>query len=204
MKAKKLVEKKTTPSYKALLAKGVPAVLIPGLVVAFFLGWKYSPLTQDKTNFYHIKQVFPDSGVVVSVEDGDTLVVHNGIKVRLLGVDAANRGTSGYEKAKEALTDYTLNKKVYLEYDRYQDDKYGRILAWVWVDCEKVPTFLPPKYMHENGNTSKPGLWENPQGCKQGILVNESLIASKTASLVVYQDRGPLKYQERIMHKIKE
>jgi endonuclease YncB( thermonuclease family) len=87
---------------------------------------------------------------------------------------------------------------VYLEYDRYQDDKYGRVLAWVWVGCEGTPRFLPPDYMHKSNNASNPGLMNNPPGCAHGMLVNEEMVRGGYARVVVYEDRGELKYQQRL------
>ncbi len=81
---------------------------------------------------------------------------------------------------------------------RYQDDKYGRILAWVWVDCETKPTFLPADYMHLSKNESLEGLVENPRGCSEGKLVNETLVKSGNGEVVVYEDRGKLKYERRL------
>jgi hypothetical protein len=89
-------------------------------------------------------------------------------------------------------------ERVYLEYDRYQDDKYGRVLAWVWIDCESTPKFLPADYMHKSGNESSPGLIDNPSGCKKGRLVNEELVKAKYAEVTSYTDRGELKYESRI------
>lgn len=87
---------------------------------------------------------------------------------------------------------------MFLEYDRYQDDKYGRVLAWVWIDCESSPTFLPADYMHKSGNESNEGLINNPEGCKKEKLINEVLVTSHLAEPVVYKDRGELKYKKRL------
>ncbi len=97
-------------------------------------------------------------------------------------------------KAKEVIKD----KKVYLEYDRYQDERFVRILAWVWVDCENEPKFLPYNYMHLTYNQSKPGLTENPEGCKKGELVNEMMVKKGLAKVIFYKDRGEMKYEERL------
>ena len=105
----------------------------------------------------------------------------------------------GYKKAKEELENEILDRNVYLEYDRYQDDKYGRILAWVWIGCEKNPKFLPYDYMYKSNNKSKKGLPKNPTGCKKGKLVNEELVKSGLVKVVFYKDRGELKYQKRLL-----
>lgn len=180
-----------------LIKKGVPYILIPGILLAATLGWKTEALDKVQ-NYYQLKQLFPLSGVVSQVEDGDTFTLKNGVKVRLIGVNAPERGAKGYKEATQELTNEVSNKRVYLEYDRYQDDMYSRTLAWVWIDCEKTPKFLPPDYMHRSGSESMPGLTENPKGCKKGKLINEELVKKGFAETVSYKDRGELKYEKRI------
>jgi len=116
----------------------------------------------------------------------------------MLGVDSPGRGKDGYEEAGEFLEKLIKDKRVWLEYDRYQDDKYGRILAWVWVNCESKPKFRDPFYMHLSGNRSREGLVENPDGCKKGDLVNEEMVDGGWAKIVKYAKRGPLKYEGRL------
>ena len=73
----------------------------------------------------------------------DTFILKSEVRVRLIGIDAPDRGQKNYSEATNELTKKISNKKVFLEYDRYQDDKYGRVLAWVWISCESTPKFLP-------------------------------------------------------------
>ncbi len=182
-------KKKQKWTKKALIALGISAVLIPGLLLANKLG--FSPKNLEKT-------VFPSSGIVKSIADGDTFTLKNGMDVRLLGIDAPGRGESGFENARDALALSTKGKRVYLEYDRYQDDKFGRLLAWVWINCEETPKFLPADYMHLSGNESRTGLTENPEGCKEGTLVNEKMVDDGFAKIITYKDRGELKYEKRL------
>ena len=188
-------------SRRRFLALGVPAVLIPGLVIAMALGWNPTKLGTVK-DYHQIQTIFPASGVVSSVTDGDTFELQNGVGVRLIGIDAPNRGEARWEDARGALTSLIDRKRVFLGYDRYQDDKYGRVLAWVWIDCEREPTFLPAGYMHLTYNSSREGLRENPEGCKKGKLVNEEMVRQGLASAQRYKERGALKYEERLQsHK---
>ncbi|MEK7155065.1 MAG: hypothetical protein AAB697_02970 [Patescibacteria group bacterium] len=50
-------------------------------------------------------------------------------------------------------------------------------------------------------NRSRPGLTDNPQGCKKGKLVQEELIKTGLAKMEVYKDRGELKYEQRMLDK---
>ena len=192
-----MAKRKERWTRKRLFALGVPAVLIPGLLIAMALGWNPTKL-RGVTDYHQIKTIFPASGVVANITDGDTFELQNGVSVRMIGIDAPNRGEGKWDEARDALTGLVSDKQVYLEYDRYQDDKYGRVLAWAWVGCEDNPTFLPADYMHLTYNSSREGLKENPEGCKKGRLVNEELVRRGMASAEVYKERGELKYEERI------
>lgn len=74
--------------------------------------------------------------------DGDTISViinKEEKKVRFLAIDAPEIDTN--EAYSIEAKEYTCNllkssKKIYLEYDKNSDkeDKYERILAWVWAD----------------------------------------------------------------------
>jgi len=57
----------------------------------------------------------------------------------MLLIDSPARGKEDYKELEEFLEGLIKDKKVWLEYDRYQNDKYGRILAWVWINCESKP-----------------------------------------------------------------
>jgi len=90
---------------------------------------------------------------VERVIDGDTILLENGEKVRLIGIDApeyyklTDKEKFGldedylYEwgvKAKLYLEDRILNKDVSLKYDREKRDCYGRLLAYVYLDHEMI------------------------------------------------------------------
>lgn len=190
-------KKHTRLTRKRLLALGIPAVLIPGILLAVALGWNPTKLATT-TDYHTIQTVFPTDGVVLRVRDGDTFALTSGVEVRMLGIDAPNRGAKNYKEAGDALTRLIAAKRVFLEYDRYQDDKYGRVLAWVWVGCEKAPSFLPYDYMHLTNSTSRPGLTTNPEGCTKGTLVNEEMVDAGWATAEVYKQRGELKYEKRL------
>lgn len=182
---------------KTLKKKKVPGVLIAGMLAAMALGWKANDLVKTR-DYYQLESVFPKSAVVESVIDGDNLFLDNGLSVRLIGINTPERGKEDFEKAKDNLNKLATGKKVYLEYDRYQDDKYGRIQAWIWIECESEPTFLPSDYMHLNKRQSLPGLTENPDGCKEGKLLNEEMVKAGLAQVLNYEGRGELKYEARL------
>lgn len=142
-------------------------------------------------------QMLPKTVTIAEITDGDTFETDKGVVVRLTGVDAPDRGQKGDKLATEFLEQWK-GKKVWLEYDRYQDEQFVRLLAWVWVNCEDVPKFEGAGYMHKTKNESNPGLIENPIGCKKGKLINEEMYKKGLVKLVKYSERGPTKYEERL------
>ena len=185
--------KKKGNQYKDWLKRGVPAVLIPGLIFASMYGVKNIDKIKD---YYSDKKVFPQTGIMEEVEDGDTFRLNNGQTVRLVGIDAPNRGKEGEVEAREALQKLILDKKLWLEYDRYQDDKYGRILAWIWIDCENSKVkFTAADYMHLSGSKSREYIEVNPAGCQKGKLVNRVMVDKGFAITLNYDKRGRLKYK---------
>ena len=81
---------------------------------------------------------------VIRAIDGDTLLISmDGIEtaVRLIGINApesvhpeAEKNTAEGEQASLWLKQYIAGKRVTLEYDQELNDRYGRTLAYVYVD----------------------------------------------------------------------
>ena len=85
----------------------------------------------------------PLSGTVERVIDGDTIKVHIGNKVetvRYIGVDTPEtvHPTRSVEPYGKEASDFNKKlvegKTVRLEFDVQQRDRYGRLLAYVYVD----------------------------------------------------------------------
>lgn len=89
---------------------------------------------------------FADSGVVVTVYDGDTIKVQFGDgssqRVRLIGVDTPEIDDRREDVdlwahlARRFTSFYLYRKKIHLTYDQTRLDQYGRTLAYVWTDNE--------------------------------------------------------------------
>lgn len=71
---------------------------------------------------------------VERIVDGDTLVLTNGEKVRLIGIDTPEKGEEYYYEAGDYLGNLTLNKTLHLEKDISDTDKYGRSLYYLYTD----------------------------------------------------------------------
>jgi len=128
-------------------------------------------------------------GVVTSVVDGDTVILDNGLVVRLIGTQAPHLKLDrpGFEdwpkgvEAKAALEAIALNQPVLLRYGGAEKDRYGRALGQLfltgdkpgWVQDEmlrqgwaRVYSFadnracLPDLFAAEsNARTNKLGIW---------------------------------------------
>jgi micrococcal nuclease len=122
---------------------------------------------------------------VVSVIDGDTIVLSDNTIVRLIGVDTPEVKDNQMiqydlkilKKPKENIfelgnnaklftTKLTLGNKVRLRYDNERRDKYGRTLAYVFVKipCKTYNDILNVKNMHNNN------------ACKKEVFLNEELV----------------------------
>jgi endonuclease YncB( thermonuclease family) len=117
--------KKMTPKQKDIL------VLVL-LVIALF-AINYSWLNNALDNFLNTyEQVHVDR-----IIDGDT-IESNKTSIRLLGVNAPERGEYFYEEAKEFLEKEILNQSVGLKYGKERYDKYDRVLAYVFFNKENI------------------------------------------------------------------
>ena len=74
-----------------------------------------------------------ENTIVTKVIDGDTVVVEGGWHVRLLGMDADEKGYPCYEQAKTRLENLVLAKQVTLEKDKTDLDQYDRCLRYIFI-----------------------------------------------------------------------
>ena len=73
----------------------------------------------------------PDVARVTQVIDGDTIRVEGGYKVRYIGIDTPEMGEAFGMEAWQANRKLVEGKKVRLERDVSETDKYGRLLRYV-------------------------------------------------------------------------
>jgi micrococcal nuclease len=73
------------------------------------------------------------------VNDGDTIVLANGWRVRYIGIDAPeidyeNHKSEPYgDKALSFNKKLVLSQKIGLEFDKDRHDRYGRLLAYIFL-----------------------------------------------------------------------
>ncbi len=106
-------------------------VLIFAVLLLFIIN--YSFLDKALINFVYES----DEVLVIEVTDGDTLKIKNA-SVRLLGINTPERGEVFYSEAKQFLTSLVFNKSVKLELSAEKYDKYGRILAYVYLENKNI------------------------------------------------------------------
>ena len=94
---------------------------------------------------------YSDEGVYVSkVIDGDTFEMSDDTTIRLLCVDAPERGENGYSEAKDFLSNMILDKEVRLEKDISDKDEYGRLLRYVYVNLSNIEIFVNQQVVQED------------------------------------------------------
>lgn len=80
------------------------------------------------------QKVTSQETIVTRIIDGDTIELSTGERVRYIGIDTPERYECFFQEAKLANEKLVLNKKVRLVKDISQNDKYGRLLRYVYVD----------------------------------------------------------------------
>lgn len=126
------------------------------------------------------------SYIVTRIIDGDTIEVNGGVTVRYIGIDTPESVDPRREiecfgkEAAEENKRLVLDKKVILEKDVSETDRYGRLLRYVYVDSQMVNKTLvengfaqarsyPPDIRHQEelraaeakARSERRGLWGN-------------------------------------------
>jgi micrococcal nuclease len=119
---KKIDTYKAGPSIKYFINRKFSTFVIPVLILFFLLSTSHAEI-------YKVKRVI----------DGDTLLLINGERVRLIGVDTPETkhpqkpvqyfGREAYLFTKEMVD----GKEARFEFDRQKRDRYGRLLAYVYL-----------------------------------------------------------------------
>lgn len=73
--------------------------------------------------------------VIARVADGDSIECEDGLRVRLLGIDAPELAQPyGFEAKRMLAVLLPPESTVWLEVDREARDRHGRTLAYLWLD----------------------------------------------------------------------
>lgn len=132
------------------------------------------------------------------VDDGDTIILEDGRKIRYIGINAPeidhkdNKAEPYAYKAKQFNKNLVYLKKVRLEFDSEKYDKYGRVLAYVFLSdgtfvnneiIDKGFAYclpIPPNLMYEklflksqqNAMSLKTGIWQNWKDSNNEYVAN--------------------------------
>lgn len=130
-----------------------------------------------------------DFYAVKTIYDGDTVVLQDGRKIRLLGINTpevqhrGNPADAGGDEAKRWLTDKLKNTKVRLEVGEEKTDKYGRTLAHLFTEKKEhinlqlvaeglaSVSIYPPNLLYvdelvkaqDQAEQAKLGIWQRPE-----------------------------------------
>lgn len=95
------------------------------IIVIILLIVKFLPVSGPNLKEAHITKVV----------DGDTCYTDKGEKIRIIGLNAPERGKEELaEEACERAEDLLLYKVVYLEEDVEKKDQYDRDLRYIWIE----------------------------------------------------------------------
>ena len=125
---------------KIILGIVIGALVIVGAI--YFSERKEKPLVgeQEQTQSCENIPELSDGALKIATKiiDGDTFLIEGGYSVRVLGIDADERGYPCYEAAKTGLEELILNKEVRLEEGKEDLDQWCRYLRYVFLGSQNI------------------------------------------------------------------
>lgn len=119
-------------------------------------------LTQIQSWDEHWKERRGTQVLISHVIDGDTIQLSTGEEVRLIGINAPEKGEKCYEESKEFLEDFISGKEITLKKDVEDKDQYGRLLRYVYADEHNVNygmIYLGYAHKYEYGLNTRYSSW---------------------------------------------
>ena len=113
-----------------LKKRGIWALAI--LIIILF-AINYNFLDKQLVNFFNTEEKISVDRII----DGDT-IESNHTSIRLLGINCPEKGEQYYNEAKEFLSSEILNKTIMLKFGKDKQDKYGRTLAYIFLNNENI------------------------------------------------------------------
>jgi micrococcal nuclease len=120
------MQAKRTRRSESCLLRAVILILLICMGYALYRQFIYSPAPVPEEGQAGLR--------MTEIIDGDTGLLSTGEAVRFLGIDSPENGEPFYFEAKRMTTMFCMGAEVRLEYDHRKRDKYGRILAYVFVE----------------------------------------------------------------------
>lgn len=114
------------------------------LAIGGYTGYK---IVKEKGNYDKEPQL------VVQVIDGDTIKIKDNVRIRLIGIDAPEKGECYYQESREFLIGFLQGKTVKLEKDISNKDDYDRLLRYVILlsDDPEMDNILVNDYIVRQG-----------------------------------------------------
>jgi len=116
-------------------------------IICGFLIWRFNfqnpepePAVQNEVQNEKMSALDRGSNekIVTKIIDGDTAIIEGGSHVRLLGIDADEKGYPCFDAARLRLEELVLGKPVLLEADAEDLDQYGRKLRYVFLSGTNI------------------------------------------------------------------
>jgi len=161
-------------------------ILILVIIGVIFISGCVKEIDKDE-----LAKLQPETAIVSEVIDGDTVKLQNGETVRLLGINAPEKGQPYYEESTNRLKQLIEGKEVILEKDVNDKDQYGRLLRYIFLNDENINVklvreglatayIIPPNIKYEaelkeaenEAKNSEINIWRQP---KQGECDNRCI-----------------------------
>jgi len=126
------------------------------------------------------------------VVDGDTLLLENGVRIRLMGADTPETVKPNHpvepfgSEATRFTKDFLSGGRVFLTFDRQKINRYGRFLAYAWLD-ESMERMLNEELIRVGLATAKTG-YRYSQSMKKRFRRAED--EAKSAGRGIWSDKG--------------
>lgn len=165
-------------------------ILVLVLLIVALLVLNYDWLDNVLTDFLEDS----DKAHIDRIIDGDT-IESNGTSIRLLGINAPERGEYFYEEARKFLEDSILNQTANLKYGKEKYDKYHRILAYVFlngknINIELVENGYANYYFYDGKDEYSDALFGAWETCMENkINLCESSTSVCSSCIYVYINR---------------
>ena len=152
-------------------------ILILVIIGVIFISGCVKEIDKDE-----LAKLQPETAIVSEVIDGDTVKLQNGETVRLLGINAPEKGQPYYEESTNRLKQLIEGKEVILEKDVNDKDQYGRLLRYIFLNDENINVklvreglatayIIPPNTKYEaelkeaenEAKNSEINIWRQPE-----------------------------------------
>jgi len=175
------------------------------LLFIFLFILNYSYLDEKLKNFFSSEDFLVKEKMcfVERVIDGDTIVAC-GNNTRLLGINTPEKKEKFYLEAKDYLSKRIENKTVKLVFSKEKYDKYGRVLAYIYLDDSSINSEMIEKgfanpYFPQGTDFNFKNFFESWEKCIKSSNGLCSFSKDKCSKCISLEELDPIK--ERVIIK---